>query len=114
MSAFTLIFSGPASSAGQAQNAMVRAGFPALDGAAGTDAHGMPDMIDGSEPPTPQAFLAVMGDDLDGAQATATAYGWLLRACRPADAGDVADDGSDVDARLATIERRLAALEGAR
>lgn len=79
----TIILSGPAATAAQAQNALVRAGFPLLDGEAGTDPHGLPPTVTGGDPAEPQAFAAVTGSDVNAAGAAVAPYGWVLRAARP-------------------------------
>lgn len=114
---YTLIFSGPARTAGQAQNALARAGFPMLEGDAGSDPHGLPATVDGSTPSEPQAFIAVRGDDVDAANSMAGNYGWALRACRPVaepnPAPSVALPSADMVAKLNELESRVAVLEAA-
>jgi hypothetical protein len=107
----TIVLSGPKRAASQVINALTRAGYVPLDGAAGTDAHGLPDTVDGSAATEPQGFVAVAHDDVNGAHETARPFGWRLRAVRSsaADPGPSAEDL--LLAKLREMETRLAQLE---
>ncbi len=109
----TMVFSGPTANGPQVRNALAGAGLTVqnID-----SSWGLPAMANSSTPSIPQTFVTVSGTDanLDSAAATASQYGFVLRAHWPFDGArktpklEVA--GTDYESRIAELERKIAAL----